>query len=218
MFFLVFCYISFRFSLLVSKSHLSTMDDNNFPRFDNNHFDFNSDPFFKSNFNERHKEFEDSFAFHQKVFFIIFGIILVFIVCVFVLVIFTICFRVCKGQSFEDYRRQRRCQTIIPPPPPLTNPCNYFPSDRWFSFAFFSWALLGLTLYIDYAMYVLCSNALGRTCFCVFCLVFSSVGFPTCMCECVLMIIRNRMTHQIRSSGQHLATRTSMYVNFCDTM
>lgn len=178
--------VPFVVAVLVSKSWLFTMDDNNFPRFDNNHFHFNSDPFFKTNFDERHKEFEDSFAFHQKVFFIIFAIVLVFIVCVFGLVIFTICFRVCKGQSFQDYRRQRRCQTIIPPPPPLTNPCNYSPSDRGFSVAFF--ALLRLTLHIDYAIGRTVCKCTGKNAL-VLCVVFflvlsCVVVFPTCASVC----------------------------------
>ncbi|XP_055324947.1 uncharacterized protein LOC129579194 isoform X1 [Sitodiplosis mosellana] len=98
------------------------MDDINFPRFDNNQNHFNRDTFFKDSFYNQNKDFEESFAFHQKVFFTIFGIVAIFMACIIGLVIFSICFRICKGQSYQDYRRQRRCQTIIPPPPPLTNP------------------------------------------------------------------------------------------------
>lgn len=109
-------------------------------------------------FNQRNTNFDDRFATLDKLFFIVFGIVVTIVMCIFIFVIFTICFRICKGESFEDYRRQHHCQTIIPPPPPLTNSCNYFQTYDSFRVLLFFVQVQG----IDYT--VLCAvNALGRT-------------------------------------------------------
>lgn len=102
------------------------MGDDFFNRFDNSQhgYDFDSDPFFQ-NAKKRHSDFDDSFATAQKVFFIFFGIVATFVGCAFIFAIFHICFRMCKGESFQDYRRQRRFDTVIPPPPPLNDTSNY---------------------------------------------------------------------------------------------
>lgn len=81
-----------------------------------------------------HQDFDDSFATGQKVFFVFFGIVVTFIGGMFIFAIFLICFKLCRGESFQDYRRHRQFHTVIPPPPPLTNPCNYF--QRIFHFVF----------------------------------------------------------------------------------
>lgn len=81
----------------------------------------NFDSDFKSNsfddFKQHHDEFNKSFVAAEKVFFIFFGLVVTLIVGGFVLAIILICIRVCKGESYGGYRRNRRGQTIIPPPP-----------------------------------------------------------------------------------------------------
>lgn len=83
----------------------------------------NSDNLFNNDWDQHHKEFEDSFDTAQKVFFVFFAIVATFIGCMFIFVIFTICFKLCKGQSFREYQRQR-FHTLVTPP--LSNQCNYF--------------------------------------------------------------------------------------------
>lgn len=103
-------------------------NNNNFVNnndFFNNDWKKNSDNLFDNNWDQHHKEFEDSFAISHKVFFVFFAIVATFIGCMFIFVIFTICFKLCKGQSFREYQRQR-FHTIVTPPPPLSNQCNYF--------------------------------------------------------------------------------------------
>lgn len=73
---------------------------------------------FDDSFTRHNEEFDKSFAAAEKVFFIFFGLVVTFIVGGFVLAIFLICIRICKGESYRSYRRNRRGQTIIPPPPP----------------------------------------------------------------------------------------------------
>lgn len=153
------------------------MDDNNIwnnigtPR---NKFDsiFDNDPFFKNN-NQQYRDdsfdnFHDNFVTTQKIFFVIFGIVLTFIICMFIFVIFTICFRICKGESFQDYRRQRRGQTIIPPPPPFINPCNYYLFFSKQMIPFFNFTTVFL-LKLEHLLCCVCAvNALGETCFAFF--------------------------------------------------
>lgn len=85
--------------------------------FKNKQFEFPSNSFDDS-FKPDHNEFNKSFASAEKIFFIFFGLVVTLIVGGFIFAIVLICIRVCKGESYRSYRRNRRGQTIIPPPPP----------------------------------------------------------------------------------------------------
>lgn len=98
---------------------------NNNNYFENDDWKKISDKSFNNNWDQHHKDFEDSFDTAQKVFLVFFAIVATFIGCMFIFALFTICFKLCKGQSFQEYQRQR-FQTIVTPPPPLSNQCNYF--------------------------------------------------------------------------------------------
>lgn len=88
--------------------------------FKNKHLKFDNEfrsSSFDDSFRHHDEEFNKSFAAAEKVFFIFFALVVTFIVGGFVLAIFLICIRICKGESYRSYRRNRRGQTIIPPPP-----------------------------------------------------------------------------------------------------
>lgn len=97
---------------------------NNNNYFENDDWKKISDKSFNNNWDQHHKDFEDSFD-TAKIFLVIFAIVVTFMGCMFIFALFTICFKLCKGQSFQEYQRQR-FQTIVTPPPPLSNQCNYF--------------------------------------------------------------------------------------------
>lgn len=89
--------------------------------FKNKHVKFDNEfhsSSFDDSFKRQHEDFDKSVVAAEKVFFIFFGLVVTFIVGGFVLAIFLICIRICKGESYRSYRRNRRGQTIIPPPPP----------------------------------------------------------------------------------------------------
>lgn len=100
------------------------MDEGFMKNFENNRYDFDSDPFFQTN-KDIQKHFDDNFLMAQKLYFIFFAIFITVFVCMFAFVIFLICFRLCKGVSFQEYRYRRRFNTVIPPPPPLAQTSNY---------------------------------------------------------------------------------------------
>lgn len=102
------------------------MDDDFFKKFDRKPFDFDSDfsnvkfsepDFTHTTHHEFHHTRSHSFDIAEKAFFIFFGIVVTFIIGGFIFAIFIICFRLCKGESFHEYRRARRFPTVIPPPP-----------------------------------------------------------------------------------------------------
>lgn len=97
---------------------------NNFP-FQNNHNDFSQPVNFHDDFDSNFEKHKSHFDVMQKVVFVFFGIVAIILFCGCLFALFNVCFAICKGKSYREYRRSRRMPTLIPPPPPLNDTSKY---------------------------------------------------------------------------------------------